>query len=151
MTTIWWSFCDVLNGMDILYYSFSTFPLSKFFRLESMMGKRKSSFDIPVNCPFVYTIFDLTSLNKVSVRVVITYGLSIFCTYLWLYRIFCAEATEIKCFQINRYDNKSSSFEALENVWKNKLLTSLWFSKLWFSKMPATGFTHTNVYLIKLF
>ena len=28
MTTIWWSFCDVLNGMDILYYSFSTFSSS---------------------------------------------------------------------------------------------------------------------------
>lgn len=80
-----------------------------------------------------------------SVRITTTYGLSIFCSYPWLYRISCAEATEIKCFQINRYDNKTSNFEALENVWKNKILTSLWFSK-----MPTTGFTHKNVYLIKL-
>ena len=36
------------------------FSVQKFFRLQSMMGKRKSSFDIAENCPFVYTIFDLT-------------------------------------------------------------------------------------------
>ena len=148
----------MVNGVVIAIYRYFTSEgikqhiiLINSLGYNRWWGKRKSSFGIPVNCPFVYTIFDLTSLNKVSVRVATTYGLSIFCTYLWLYRIFCAEATEIKYFQINRYDNKTSSFEALENVWKNKILTSLWYSKLWFSKMPTTGFTHTNIYFIKLF
>ena len=86
-----------------------------------------------------------------SVRVTATYGLSIFCSYPWLYRISYAEATEIKCFQINRYHNKTSNLEALEKVWKNKILTSLRYLKLWFSKMTTTGLTHTDIYPIKLF
>ena len=40
-----------------------------------------------------------------SVRVATTYGLLIFCSYPWLYRISCADATKIKDFQINRYNN----------------------------------------------
>ena len=125
--------------------------INKFFRLESMMGETKKqllhSSELPLRLH--HFRFDLIEQSERPGSCCLwTFNLF---SYPWLYRISHAEATEIKCFQINRYDNKTSNFEASENVWKNKILTSLWYSKLWFSKMTTAGFTYTNVYPIKLF
>ena len=54
-------------------------------------------------------------------------------------------------FQINRYNNKTSNFEASKKYERIRLLTSLRYPKLWFSKMTTAGFTHTDIYPIELF
>lgn len=51
---------------------------------------------------------------------------------------------------VNGHDNKTSETEAFESM-KHCSLAPQWHSHLWLSKVPATGFTHTDFDAIKMF